>query len=209
MRRCPKLPMMSGPREARALPRPVDVEAALLEAIELLRSLGADCALIGGVALGFHGVERFTKDVDLAVAASTSGRVASRTERDPRPLNIGGVSIATASGVRVDFIDRRLVYAALYEEAIAAARTRGPLAIVRDRQVPVVLPSHLIAMKLAADRPQDEIDVEKLLAQPAIDYAETRAIVERHLGPFAAQRLDKVARKVGRADAPRDYAQGS
>ncbi len=59
-------------------------------------------------------------------------------------------------------------------------------------------------MKLAADRPQDEVDVQKLLETPELDDRETLRLVEKHLGLFAAGRLDKLARAAGRKDAPPD-----
>lgn len=64
---------------------------------------------------------------------------------------------------------------------------------------------YLVALKLAADRSQDLADLEQLLAQGTVDYRRARAIVAQHLGPYAAQRLDKLARAQRRADVPADY----
>lgn len=201
---------MSSPKPPpRDLPKPIDVQRALSEALAELRPLGGEYVLIGGVALGAYGVERFTKHIDLActVAQSTAAQNALLA-RDPQPLAIGGVSIATSGGVRVDLIDRRVDYRGLFEEAIADAKQSGQLARAGDLEIPVVSLPYLVAMKLIADRPQDEVDLGALLRIDALDYPRTRDIVRRWAGPYAAGRLDKLARAAGRTDAPRDYTAG-
>lgn len=137
------------------VPKPVDVQQALAEAMETLTPLGADLALIGGVALAVHGIERFTKDVDLATTTTlcAAAEAALGPDTDPLPLRLGGISFRSRSGVRVDLIDRRA-----------------------------------------------------LLAKPDLDYRRARDIVHRHVGPYAARRLDKLARAAHRTDAPDDYA---
>jgi hypothetical protein len=192
--------------EIRELPKPVDVAGALEEALRLLAPLGVSPVLIGGVALSVLGIERYTKDIDLAVTLADSGRVeAALAGKDPRPLRIGGISFATSTGVRVDLIDRRIDYQALFEESIREARRRGPRVLVEGRELPVVPLTYLVALKLAAARAQDEADLAKILARTDLEYGEAREIVKKHLGPFAAQWLDRLARQVGRPDAPPDY----
>ncbi|MBI2373052.1 MAG: nucleotidyl transferase AbiEii/AbiGii toxin family protein [Deltaproteobacteria bacterium] len=202
--------MVSGAKEPpRELPRPVDVRDALREALDRVGST-EPMALIGGVALAFHGIERYTKDVDLAVTVPTSSRVSSElADWDPRVLSIGGVSIATPSGTRVDLIDRRVEFRALYEETIEDARKRGGKAIVGGHELPVASLAYLVALKMAADRPKDEVDLTSILARPELDYPEAREIVVRHVGYFAARRLDRLARQAGRDDAPLDYENGT
>ena len=187
------------------LPKPADIEGALEEVLERLGAV--DGALIGGVALAVFGVERYTKDADLAVRQAESARATrDLADADPRPLRIGGVSVATSAGVRVDLIDRRVGLCDLYEEAIEAAHADGPRVRIGARVLPVAPLEYLVAMKMAADRPQDEADLERLISLDALDYRRCRAIVDRHLGFFATQRLDKRARMAGRSDAPEDYA---
>ena len=179
----------SGPPAARPLPKPADIEGALAEV--LARWPDERRALIGGVALAVYGVERYTKDADLAVTEAGSADAARLlADADPRPLRIGGVSVATSAGARVDLIDRRFGLRGLYEEAIEAARERGPRVRIAAAELAVVPLPFLIAMKMAADRPQDEADLDHLMRHPELDYPATRALVERHLGFFAAQRLD-------------------
>lgn len=197
-------------REAVELPRPADVSGTLAEALSRLRAVPGPRALIGGVALALYGIERFTKDVDLAVTVAQSGAVATLlADADPRPLTIGGVSFATSTGLRVDLIDHRFQYRSLYEEAIEAAVESGPRVRAGDQEICAVSREYLLAMKMAADRPKDELDLAVMLEDPKLDYGSARAIVETHLGPFAARRLDRLARTAGRAEAPADYAEGA
>ncbi len=110
--------------------------------------------------------------------------------------------------MRADLIDRRVDYQRLYEEALVAAQKRGPVATTDHAEIPVVPLSYLLAMKLAADRPQDEVDAQQIVESDQLDYPEARAIVEQHLGVFAARRLDRMARLGKRPDAPPDYENG-
>jgi hypothetical protein len=200
---------MSEPRDVRELPKPLDLQAAFQEALELLERLHARAVLIGGVALAFYGIERYTKHVDFAVTSVQSSALEQAlAERDPRPLRVGGVSVTSTAGARIDFVDRRFEFRALFEEAIEAAEGEGPIARAGERQVPVVPIHYLVAMKVAADRPQDEADLAALLLRPELDYSRAREIVHRHVGHFAARRLDRMARLAMRPDAPPDYENG-
>jgi hypothetical protein len=231
---------MSDVKEIRELPRAIDTKAALIEASQKLRSLDVEFALIGGLALAFYGIERYTKDVDFAVTITTSGKaeVAFR-DSDPKPLQLGGISIMTSQGVgsamgltdkqsaasqavsacsdaylsspplypgvRANFIDRRLEYSELFEEALSVANKKGPWCRVENELIAVIPLPYLVALKLIADRPQDEADLKALLLRNTFDYTEAREIVTRRVGSFAARYLDKLSRAVGRLDAPKDY----
>jgi hypothetical protein len=193
-------------REVVQLPKPVDIQQALSEAMARLSPLGDDFALIGGVALAAHGIERFTKDVDLATTVTrTAAAERALTDCDIRPLQLGGISLLTTSGVRVDLIDRRFEYRALFEEAIGESKARGMIIRSGAVEVPVVPLHYLVAMKLIADRPQDEADLHALLAKDQLDYRAARDVIFRIVGPYAARRLDKLARVANRKDAPPDY----
>src|SRR5262245_24914294 len=110
---------MSAPKRRGPLPKPIDIQQALEEAIASVSKVTSEYALIGGVARAFYGVERFTKNVDLVVRMQAAVKAAEELKAmDPQPLRIGGTSIQTSSGVRVDLIDRRVDYRSLYEEAI-------------------------------------------------------------------------------------------
>jgi len=188
----------------------VDLGAALAEALARLDALGEfRRALIGGIALAVHGVERYTKHVDLAVTRAESAAAERHLgDADPRPLKIGGVSFRTSAGVRVDLVDRRVEFQDLFEAAIDAAHASGRRVSAGDKEAHVVPVPYLVAMKLVADRPQDEADVDALLRRTEVPYPEVRRVVERFLGRYAARRLDRMARAAQRADARADYENG-
>jgi predicted nucleotidyltransferase len=199
---------MSGeekPGPVKELPKPVDTQTALQEAIEKLALLG-DGALIGGLALSYYGLERYTKDIDFAVTRESTIKAEALLQAfDLKQLRIGGVSFTTSQGVRVALIDRRVEYQDLFEEALTAATTSGPRLKRGEALIPVLPLPYLVACKLIADRPQDAVDLRFLLAHQELDYPKTRDIVYRHLGRFAAQYLDKLARAAGRTDPPKEY----
>jgi hypothetical protein len=114
---------MSDVFETKALPKPVDTQAALIEALTALHSMLAEHALIGGLAISYYGLERYTKDVDFVVGIETTARATAQFHRtqsqalryrwlalavseryrflhdkEPKPLRIGGISILTSSG---------------------------------------------------------------------------------------------------------------
>jgi hypothetical protein len=187
------------------LSKPIDLQGALQEAIDKLALLGETGVLLGGVALSYYGLERYTKDIDFAVTIQTTQKAEQLLqENDLRPLRIGGVSFATSSGVRVDLIDRRVEYQDLFEEMLQSA-AQSPKLKLGDALISVAPLHYLIACKLIADRPQDEVDLRYLLSLPTLEYAKTRELVQRHLGRFGAQYLDKLARAVGRSEPSKEY----
>jgi hypothetical protein len=198
---------MSDKFEIKDFHKPLDTKAALEEAVDKLSTLG-EYALIGGMAVYFYGLDRYTKDVDFAVSVETSGLAEEALkDLDLKPLRIGGISFLTTSGARADLIDHRFEYKALYEETLKAALTNGPRLRVADKLVPVVHLHYLVALKLISDRPKDEIDLNYLLAHPTLDYQLAREIVYRCVGPMPARHLDKLARLAGRLDTPKDYGE--
>lgn len=184
-----------------------DPGPSVAAAQDALDPLGVPYALIGGLALDAWGIPRATKDADVAVPVGAAERAAERLVGDgveTRPLRIGGVGLRDAvHGLRIDFIDRRIDFARLFAEAIDEARTSGRRVQVGTRQVPLVSLEHLLAMKLVSGEPKDDIDARRLLQLERLDYARAREIVARHLGPASANRLDALAREVGRPEVPR------
>jgi hypothetical protein len=57
-------------------------------------------------------------------------------------------------------------------------------------------------MKLVSGEPRDDVDVHRVLGLAVLDYARARAVVEDHLGPATASRLDAMARAAGRPEVP-------
>lgn len=156
-----------------APPEHLDIDA-------LLRALtkgGVEFILIGGIALGMHGAVRATKDVDIvpdpdpdnlarlaAVVASIEGRqIGVDTEFLPhRPTDAQGLAaggsfqLATEHG-QLDILQEGgaiPLYSTLADEALEAEYEGLPLRYCSRE--------HLIAMKRAAARPRDLLDLEEL-----------------------------------------------
>ncbi len=69
--------------------------------------------------------------------------------------------------------------------------------------MPVVPVQYLVAMKMVSGEPKDDRDAKRLLEHVKLNYAATRRIVRKHLGPATADRLDVFAREAGRPEVPR------
>jgi len=140
-----------------------------------LESIGARWALIGGLAVGVRTEPRFTRDVDLAVVAS-SDEYADRFifALRERGYRIAAVLEQSTNGrlatVRLLHpADDRLVDLLFCSSGIeeAVVQSAGRLEISPGFSAPVAAPGHLIAMKILArddkDRPQDRLDLKALL----------------------------------------------
>jgi hypothetical protein len=180
-------------------PRP-SVEAAAA----VLHDQSTEFALIGGLALDAWGIPRATKDVDFAVpvgAAEKAAEALRGPETEIRPLRIGGVGVRDAvRGLRIDLIDRRFHFAALFTAAIEDAVRSGRKARVGRRDVALASLEFLLAMKLVSGDPKDDADVRRILQRQELRYHDARALVQQHLGVASANRLDALARDAGRPE---------
>lgn len=141
----------------------------LLRVVGSLDAANVDYALVGGLAVGVWGAPRATKDIDLLVRAedldvakaaleSCGYELAALPMRFSDGMEMQRVSKVDAGQlVTVDLI---LVNAQL--EPIWQSRQRRALESAR---LSVVSREALIAMKVAAGRPQDQADVVKLTEQ--------------------------------------------
>lgn len=157
------------------------------EIIKLVRAMAAKqgfaAALAGGVALQVYGSPRLTKDVDFVLdhALSDPGPL-----RKIKQLGFGGDSYRAPNGGKVDLIVRDDEYSKLYLDAVARAQTT-------PEGIPIVTPAHLAAMKLAAGREKDVLDLKWLIRQPGLlDVKTARSVVYRFMGRFAQDRFDDV-----------------
>jgi hypothetical protein len=138
--------------------------------LDLLRAAGrvarllgpADCALVGGLAVGAHGFVRATRDLDFAVGFP----LAEARER----LRKGGVHAVLAAGEAVagEFPCLKATLAGVRVDVIPAlapidwSRTlRVPLG--KTAWVPVVDLEALLRLKLRAAGPRDLMDVAALV----------------------------------------------
>jgi hypothetical protein len=194
--------------------QPFDPGPSVAAAAAALERQGADFALIGGLALDAWGIPRATKDADFAVPVGIAEN-AAESLRGPatevRPLRIGGVGVRDhVRGLRVDLVDRRFHFAALFRDAIHEAVESGRKARVAGHDVNLVSLEFLLAMKLVSGEPKDEIDARRILERQELRYSDARRIIEQHLGAASANRLDALAREAGRPEVarPRLYRNG-
>lgn len=163
---------------------PKQLELAVREVSALARQEGIRIALIGGFALQYYGSDRLTGGVDFAAERMLAGLPGGKA------LSFGGVQTQTSSGIPVDLVVREDDYRALYEEAISKAVT------VEELGVPLVLPEYLAAMKMAAARDRDSLDLEFLVRARVFEPPKARQVIYRHLGPYAAQEFDRIVDEV-------------
>ena len=88
-----------------------DPGPSIAAAVEALASIGAEYAMIGGLALDAWGISRATKDVDFAVHTGVAEKLSAHFEAsgaEVRPLRIGGIGVRIEKpAIRIDLIDRR------------------------------------------------------------------------------------------------------
>lgn len=175
-----------------------NVEATLRRIGTDLAAIGADHALVGGLAVSVRTEPRFTRDVDLAVAVAddataeavigellqwgyrslamveheATGRLA--TARLISPLGDGTV------------IDLLLASSGIEPEVVAQADW---IEVLDGLVAPVAATGHLITLKLLArddrSRPQDLVDLRALLGvagQADLDLVRTSALLVKARG---------------------------
>jgi hypothetical protein len=123
--------------------------------------------VIGGYAVGFHDRPRATKDLDLLVADDPAN-----VERTCQALVAFGAAPATIQALRRSANDEIVWFGVppvrvdLLKSAagidFSTAYTRCVRMAAGDLAIPVVGLDDLIAMKRAADRDQDRVDVRRL-----------------------------------------------
>lgn len=142
----------------------LDLTQPMFDAIGLFEELGIRYALIGGLASMIYGTPRHTLDVDFVAPADHERLLAARPDVmrrhrfDPtctwKLYHDSGVDIDIWKDAHVDeIVDRAIV------------------SDFHGRPVHVAEPHDLIAMKLRADRPQDDYDISEILKHLPIDDA--------------------------------------
>jgi len=162
----------------------------LAELSEILAEVGSDHALIGGIAVGYHGRLRATVDVDLLVPRSKLASLA-------RALQARGYVVTqTADMVRVyppraDPDDADSIADLVAREANpvlqAAARVAEP-ATVLGHPVRIVPRGALVALKFHA-----AISTQRGIADRYQDVADIGRIIERRFDPADEQLALEIA----------------
>jgi len=166
---------------------PDDYAAPLLDAVGLFDSLDIGYALIGGVAAMVWGRSRYTEDIDFVAVTGhqqtfTDHPDAMRAHRfDPDCT----WKLYHESGLEID------IWKDEHADGIVARAVTVTLA---DQTVRIAELHDLIAMKLRADRPQDDYDISEMIKSNRID--------EDRLGQFVTvdqlKRFDAIKRRVSR-----------
>ncbi|HEX6022272.1 MAG TPA: hypothetical protein VFZ00_09765 [Solirubrobacter sp.] len=145
------------------------------ELIAALDDEGVDYVLIGGLAVGAHGFPRATKDLDIVPAPDVANleRLATLLRRvgaqhhelpfdplDPAELAAGGNFVLDTRLGRIDIM--QWVPGVPGETAYEHLTQNAVETMLGGHRVRVCSRDDLIAMKRAAGRPQDLLDLEEL-----------------------------------------------
>jgi hypothetical protein len=163
-------------------PTPTDLTAVLLDVVALFESIGIDYALIGGLAAMVYGRARHTEDLDFVAAPGHEAQLAAHSDLmkqhhfDPACT----WKLYHVSGVELDIWK---------DEHAGSIIERARTETLAGRSVRIADPHDLIAMKLRADRPQDDYDISQIIQHTAIDETQVRALVTaEQFGRFEAIR---------------------
>ena len=160
----------------------------LHDAVALFRELKIKYALIGGLAAMVHGRSRYTEDVDFVAQPGHAEILA----RHPEVMRKHGFDpgctwkLYHRSGIDVD------LWKDQHAPDIVGRAVRRKLG---QRFARVAEPHDLVAMKLRADRPQDDYDVAEILSAQSLDVQRLRPLVT------AAQfrRFEQIKKRVDKA----------
>lgn len=199
--------------------------AGALERVTIaLGELGAQFALVGGLAVSSRTEPRFTRDVDLAIAAASDEEAEALLyalmQRGYTPIAVveqkATGRLATArlvfTGETEDSVVVDLLFASSGIEADVVARATR-LVVLPALSVPVATIGDLLALKaLARDdrcRPQDAADLRALLVEATpTDLAEARAAAAEvtrrgfHRGRDVEGEVERAIRELGGTSVP-------
>ncbi|MFT3765225.1 MAG: hypothetical protein QM820_06870 [Minicystis sp.] len=166
--------------------------------------------IIGGIAVIARGVPRLTRDIDATIAGGGTDlsrlvavlrrhEIVPRIEDAVRFAQQNHVLLLRHAPTGVD-VDLSLAWLPFELEALAAS----DVVSIHGARVPVARAEDLVIYKIAAWRPQDQQDVERLIALHGehMDLARVRAAV-RELATTLdePQRIEEFERVVARARA--------
>lgn len=170
-----------------------DLGSILRDITGALDGLGASAAVVGGIAVSARTEPRFTRDVDLAVAATgdeqAEALVAALAVQGWRPAAISehdaAGRLATVRLVGKGSSDDGRVVDLLFASSgieTEIVRAADLLEVLPGVRAAVARTGHLIALKLLArahDRPQDDVDLDALMRTATADDLElARGAVE-------------------------------
>ncbi len=158
------------------------LEQVTREVVNWLTESRIGYALIGGLAVSFRTIERFTKDIDLVIAAEND----QEAENYVRELSSHGFQvqtllehtkhgrIATVRMIKAPlgsvFVDLLFASSGIEQEIVNGAE---PIDVFDNLPIPVASLSGLLALKVLSvdpiSRPQDVIDIKNLLSEANLE----------------------------------------
>lgn len=147
-----------------------ELAAALQDAVALFRELKIGYALIGGLAAMVHGRSRYTEDVDFVAEPGHEDVLANHPDAMKRHRfdPVSTWKLYHQSGIDID----------LWKDDHAAGIVkRAVRRKLGDRFAKVAEAHDLIAMKLRANRPQDDYDIAQIIEAQTIDPAKLKPLV--------------------------------
>lgn len=151
----------------------MDLFAEVVALTAALDAASVDYAICGGVALAIHGAPRATRDIDLLAREADLPRLREvvracgfTIEALPMTFSTSGISIRRFTRIEPEgtalMLDVLLAEGAL--ESVWQTRARVTFAATEgpERALWVVSRSGLVTLKLAAGRPQDLVDIQRL-----------------------------------------------
>ncbi|MDA8080211.1 MAG: hypothetical protein M0Z96_01145 [Actinomycetota bacterium] len=145
----------------------------------------------GAVALAYYTAEpRATDDIDLNISAPKS-RIGEVFNVLPPSIKWSATDIALCAkdgqirlwcgmpkeGIPVDLFFPEHVF----HEAVAKATSEHAFR-TKDYKIPIISAAHLAVFKVLFNRPQDWVDIEKMLLAGTVDLVETNRWLEELLG---------------------------
>lgn len=167
-------------------PEPDSLRLALDDAVSLFRELGIGYALIGGIAAMVYGRSRYTEDVDFVAQPDHESSLGAHPDVMQRFGFDPGCTWKRyrRSGIAID------VWKDEHAQDIVDRAVRRKLG---RRFVAVAEVHDLIAMKLRADRPQDDYDISEIVKAQTID----EAVLAKRVSPAQLTRYRAIRKRVG------------
>lgn len=118
------------------------------------KRLGIPVTVIGGMAVGAHGYQRFTADIDILIASGAAPQFANTLLQQGRWVDVGNNKLKEKrSGVLLNFC----------AEGVKAGRVTFPPPEVQTPGVNVASLPLLLSLKVMANRQKDRADVVELI----------------------------------------------
>lgn len=147
---------------------PPQAGESLKNLVQFFKNEKIHFCLIGGFALGFYGIGRFTKDIDFKISISAENWTGLK-EKFHTSLEVSDLKIHHISDPQIPDLIR--CQWNQYPIDLLVANTEYQMEVIKrakkfvfeNHQINVASPEDLVVLKLIASRPQDLVDIETIL----------------------------------------------